>query len=126
MGILSIVSLSHVWSANEKKVREWQEKEPEGVTVYRSDRNGDGRVDYLLRYDEEGSKIYEELDFNHDGVMDDFYFYSAGVLDRREVDSNYDGNVDLWVYLKDGVYIQKYERGTNFDGEIDVVKHFGN
>lgn len=123
--VFSALCLVSVWSANEQKPGEWQEQEPDGVTVLRSDRNSDGKVDYLLRYDEIGLKIYEELDFNYDGAMDDFYYYHNGILTEREVDSNYDKQVDLWVFLADGVYIEKYERDTNFDGIVDVVKKFG-
>lgn len=63
--------------------------------------------------------------FNHDGEMDDFYYYRAGVLTLRVVDTNYDNQPDLWVHLDEGVYIWKIERDTNFDGNIDYVKEYG-
>jgi hypothetical protein len=94
------------------------------ITSISSDRDNDGAVDYLLQLDEEGNKVYEELDFNYDGTMDDFYFYSDGILARREIDTNYDGEVDVWVYLHEGVYIERYERDLDFDGTIDQVKDF--
>jgi hypothetical protein len=72
-----------------------------------------------------GRKMYEELDFNNDGRMDDFYYYTDGVLERREIDSNYDDAVDVWVYIYEGVYVERYERDTDFDGEIDEVETFG-
>ena len=89
------------------------------------DRDFDGNVDYSLVYRSDGSKEYEELDFNYDGEMDDFYFYKSGVLESRTVDTNYDGQIDLWVFLAEGVYIWKVERDADFNGEIDYVKEYG-
>ncbi|MCK5198831.1 MAG: hypothetical protein KAR21_10790, partial [Spirochaetales bacterium] len=60
-----------------------------------------------------------------DGKMDDLYFYSNGIIVRREIDSNFDLKIDLWVYIKDGSFIEKYEQDLDFDGIIDKVKTFG-
>jgi hypothetical protein len=89
------------------------------------DRDFDGTADYSLIYDKNGKRIYEELDFNFDTQMDDFYFYIADVLDHRTVDTNFDGEVDLWVFLDEGVYVRKIERDLDYDGEIDYVKEYG-
>jgi hypothetical protein len=89
------------------------------------DRNFDGTADYALLYHGDGYKEYEELDFNYDGEMDDFYFYAGGILDYRTVDTNYDGKIDLWVYLSEGVYVAKIERDTDYDGEPDYIKEYG-
>jgi hypothetical protein len=89
------------------------------------DRDGDGKVDYRVYYDEKGAAVREEMDFDYDGAMDTFYFYQAGVLQRQEIDSNKDGRVDLWVYLLDGSYVKRYERDTDGDGKPDVVRDFG-
>jgi hypothetical protein len=88
------------------------------------DRNNDGLIDYFIRHNDKGEKLYEELDFNYDGEMDDFYYYTRGILEKREIDSNYDMQVDIWVYIHEGVYIIKYERDTDYDGEIDQVRDF--
>lgn len=106
------------------EVDTWIEIEGGDILCLRMDTNYDGRVDYLLRTDMEGEKIYEEADTNHDGGMDDFHFYTGGVLVRRELDSNQDGAVDIWVYLYEGVYIQKYARDTDYDGIIDKEKDY--
>ncbi len=95
-----------------------------GLSIY-LDTNGDGDVDFLLDHDDAGYKYYEAMDYNHDGLLDDFYFYAKEVLLRREIDTNFDGDVDVWVYLTEGVYILSYERDTDFDGEIDLRKSFG-
>jgi len=102
----------------------WIEQEDEQILCLRVDSNFDGAVDYLLRTNQNKEKVYEEIDFNHDGSMDDFYFYSEGVLVRRELDSNYDGEVDVWVYLSEGVYIQRYARDRDYDGVIDLERDF--
>ena len=83
------------------------------------DRNDDGRNDYAVLVDERGYKLYEAMDFNHDGLMDVFCFYSNDVLRRQEIDSNYDGRIDIWVYLHRGVYVRMWERDTDHDGRID-------
>jgi len=83
------------------------------------DRNEDGIVDYAVQIDDRGEKVREAMDFNNDGLMDDFYFYSNGVLQRQEVDTNYDRRIDVWIYLRRGVYIEKWERDRDYDGVID-------
>ncbi len=88
------------------------------------DSNSDGQVDYLIKTDENDEKMMEILDFNHDGKMDDFYMYENGVLRQRAIDSNFDTKVDIWVYVKEGVYISRYEEDSDFDGTMDIDKKF--
>ncbi|MFO8063454.1 MAG: hypothetical protein R6V29_02365 [Spirochaetia bacterium] len=88
------------------------------------DRNDDGSVDYAVRIDEDLMKDREAVDHNHDGKMDDFYFYSNEVLQRQELDTNHDGSIDLWVFIKDGVYVERYERDTNHDGVADEIRDY--
>ncbi|RKX78898.1 MAG: hypothetical protein DRP87_05015 [Spirochaetes bacterium] len=107
------------------KSDQWVEKKENGDTILRIDRNSNGKVDYLVKINEQGKKIYEEIDFNYDGVMDDFYYYIEGVLKRREIDTNFDGKIDLWVYIDKGIYIESYEQDKDFDGEIDYKHEFG-
>ena len=90
-----------------------------------SDRDGDGATDYAVKVDEAGRKLLEAMDYNKDGFMDDFYYYDAGVLLREELDTNYDRVLDLWVFIEDGVYVGAYHRDTDHDGEIDLVREWG-
>lgn len=89
------------------------------------DTNNDERSDYALKLNDRGQKRLEAVDFNFDGLMDDFYQYRNGVLHREELDTNFDGVVDLWIFMHDGVRVAGYERDTDFDGVVDIVKEFG-
>lgn len=89
------------------------------------DSSGNGRIDYALRLNDRGDKRMEANDFNGDGLMDDFYYYQNGVLHRQELDTNFDGVVDLWIFMHDGVRVAGYERDSDYDGVIDVEKAFG-
>ena len=97
----------------------------EDTFIEEFDFNIDGKIDYLVRTNIDGVKVMEFIDFNHDGEMDDLYFYSKGIIVRREIDSNFDMKIDVWVYIKDGSLIEKYEQDFDFDGTIDKVKIFG-
>ncbi len=83
------------------------------------DRNRDGRVDYAVQVNDRGHKLREAMDFNYNGYMDNFYFYTDGELTRHEIDSNSDQQIDIWVYLFEAIYIRMWERDTNHDGYID-------
>jgi hypothetical protein len=91
---------------------------------HKADTNGDGMQDYYAQTNQSGAKVMEVMDFNHDGKMDDFYFYENGILQRRAVDSNYDEQIDLWVYLRGGVYIERYLRDADYNGSFETVKEF--
>ncbi len=91
----------------------------------RMDTSGDGKIDYILIESADGKKLFEIMDYDRNGVMDDFCIYDKGVLVRRIIDSNSDGMLDVWIYIKDGSYIKESQRDSNFDGSIDVIKQFG-
>ena len=109
---------------NDGKPDRWFEISSAGEEIIRSDNNFDGIVDYELEYDGDGRKIREAEDFNCDGEMDDFYFYKNGVLIRHEIDSNYDTLPDIWVYIDEGIYIEKVEQDKDFDGTADYVRNY--
>jgi hypothetical protein len=91
----------------------------------RIDTSGDGQVDYILIESSDGKKLFEIMDYDRNGVMDDFCVYEKGILVRRIIDSNSDGMLDVWIYIKDGSYIEEYQRDSDFDGSIDLIKQFG-
>ncbi len=90
-----------------------------------SSSTGSGAPDYRVYFDSRGRPAREELDYLHSGRMDTFYYYKDGILDRVEIDSKGSGTNDIWVYLMDGTYVQRYERDTTGSGKPDVVKVFG-
>jgi hypothetical protein len=110
-------------SNSDGKADQWYEVSAGRIEKVSMDRNFDAVIDYNVQYDLGHQKVYEEMDFNHDGQMDDFYYFEGGKLIRQEIDSNFDGAVDIWVYL-DGMYILKYEMDRDFDGTIDLIKDY--
>ena len=96
-----------------------------GADWIAGDTDNDGVTDYVLKLDEFSQKRYEAMDFNRDGLMDDFYIYNGGVLASEQLDTNFDGAIDLWIYMHDGVRVRGYERDTDYDGTVDLVKEFG-
>ena len=131
--IISILLLTAVLSVfaqnngddtnSDGKPDRWVKSSGEKIVEISIDRDYNGEVDYIVKYDEFSNKIEEQLDFNYDGKIDDYYYYTAGKMKRREIDTNYDDRIDIWVYL-DGIYIEKYEKDTDFDGRIDIVKDY--
>jgi hypothetical protein len=90
------------------------------------ERSGNGEVEYRVFFGQRGKVEHEELDFNHDGRMDTFYYYKSGLLQRVEIDTKGSGKIDIWVYLtEDGEAVQRYERDTTRSGKPDVVRTFG-
>ena len=108
---------------NDGQADRWVKSTGRTVNEISLDRDYDGKIDYIVKYDDEANKTEEIMDFNYDGEMDDYYFYAKGTMKRREIDSNYDGKIDIWVYL-DGIYIEKYEKDIDFDGRIDIVEDY--
>jgi hypothetical protein len=94
-------------------------------SIVETDSMGSGVIDYRVYYDQRGKVAQEEMDYNHRGRMDTFYFYEDGVLQRVEIDSKGTGKIDIWVYLADGTYVQRYERDTTGSGKPDLVRTFG-
>lgn len=88
------------------------------------DIDDDGVADYAAIVNPRGVKFKEAVDYNRDGLMDDFYFYEDGILVREEIDSNFDGAIDIWVFMSEGIYIKEWRRDTDFDGEVDVQREY--
>ncbi|MDR1315993.1 MAG: hypothetical protein LBK13_03885 [Spirochaetales bacterium] len=89
------------------------------------DSDNSGKIDHIMLLNRQGDKIYEEIDMNHDGLMDDLCYYKNGVPVREETDSNYDGRIDLWVFIREGIYVERYEQDKDFDGVIDFTRDYG-
>ena len=105
----------------------WQSFDPAdyGERWLTLDRNEDGRIDYAVMVDDLGRKLLEALDYNHDGSMDTFYIYENDLLRRQEMDTNGNQQIDVWVYIRRGVYIAMWERDNSHDGVIDERVVYG-
>ncbi len=68
-----------------------------------SDVNGDGRMDVVRYYDDEGRSLREEADRNFDGKMDLVTVYQNGQVVRQELDENHDGKIDTKIFFDQGV-----------------------
>jgi len=89
-----------------------------------TDSKGDGFIDDVLYFTDKGQKAREEFDFNRDGKPDDFLYYENGILVREEIDTHFNGHIDVWIHLSQGVYVERYERDMDGDGVPDIVKDF--
>lgn len=128
MALLACASVATAQDYSERRpLSSWQHFDPAGYgdEWLVLDRNEDGVVDYAVMVNERGYKVREAMDYNYDGWMDDFYFYSNDVLQREEIDSNFDQKIDIWIHLRRGVYITMWERDTDFDGVIDSREDYG-
>jgi hypothetical protein len=94
-------------------------------SIVETDRDGDGRNDFRVIYDARGRPAEEDMDFNYDGIYDTFYYYTAGVLQRVEINSKGTGKVDIRVSLMDGTYVKRTERDADGDGKFETVKDYG-
>lgn len=123
-----------LWALGEASIGKSPEL-PEGLSIaaadyadagwLNDDRNGDGRIDYAVLLDDKLNRVYEVLDTNNDGLIDDIYVYRNDVLVRRELDRDYNGRIDLWLYISQGVYVLGWDLDTDGDGIIDDYKEFG-
>ncbi|MBN2834982.1 MAG: hypothetical protein JXR48_08450 [Candidatus Delongbacteria bacterium] len=100
-------------------------KEGKEEIIISSDKDFNGSIDSNLTLDSLKRTVFEETDYNQDGIMDNFCYYEDGFIVRQEVDSNFDQIVDIWVYIKNnGKFIYKYEKDVDFDGVVDKIKEF--
>lgn len=67
------------------------------------DRNRDGQVDLLERYDRRGMLLRVEADDNFDGFLETVLTYKDGNIQTQEADKNQDGVVDYRVFFKNGL-----------------------
>jgi len=85
-------------------------------------------------YGREGMTV-QPFDLNNDNVADLWKLYTkekeniddakeTTKLARKEVDSNFDGKVDIWFHYNLLEALFKEEADSNFDGSIDLVSYY--
>lgn len=68
-----------------------------------ADRNKDGIMDVIHKYDRKGIIYSTESDDNFDGFFETIYSYQNGILSLQESDLNQDGVVDYRAFHKNGL-----------------------
>ncbi len=86
------------------------------------DRNRDGIPDAAtFVYEDSYRSLYEVLDIDFDGNADDFAFFDdQGQLAYQVIDSDKNGEIDLWVQVKEGRFVQRFQQDKDGDGLVDV------
>lgn len=100
----------------------------DGLLQQDVDLDGDGAVEiqnfYRERADAPRLLVRKELDLNRDEKIDVVsYFDGDGVLEREEMDSDYDGRFDWTDHYQKGVRVMS-EYDTDYDGRPNVFKYY--
>ena len=100
----------------------------EGLTQQDIDLDGDGKVEiqnfYRERADAPRLLVRKELDLNRDTKIDVVSFFDGdGVLEREEMDSDYDARFDWTDHYQKGVRVMS-EYDTDYDGRPNVFKYY--
>lgn len=82
------------------------------------DLNFDGVVDTYVYFDETGKERRRESDFDRDGVPDEIAHLQAGVVTRKDRETNFDKKLDTWDFFAAGG-ISRRERDADGDGIVD-------
>jgi hypothetical protein len=89
------------------------------------DMNFDGNPDLLRFYADDGRTVaLEQHDFDFDGRIDEQAYYNkANAIERKELDTNFDGLIDSWLWCK-GPLIERAERARRKPGRIDTWERY--
>lgn len=86
------------------------------------DTRADGHFDIVTLF-EAGLPVRQDMDTTGDLKLDSTLYFADGNQTRQERDSNGDGAADLWIELDSDGLASRESFDTNFDGNIDVVRH---
>lgn len=82
------------------------------------DLDGDGEIDLIRVYDEEGKLKRDTIDTDFNGQFDRVLFYREGKISRREIDADQDGRFEeVRQYIQGELF--RVERDTTGDGTPD-------
>lgn len=92
------------------------------------DLNRDGKIDVVSNFDENGNLDREQMDSDHDGNLDWTDHYQGGIRVLSEYDTDFDGKPNVFKYYTVGAdkvaVLQRKERDSDGDGLIDVWERF--
>ena len=99
---------------------------PEIVTVFDGGRpicravdiNLDGIIDVFIYFDPTGQPRRRESGFDRDTTPDEISHFQAGVLIRKERETNNDGKLDTWDYYENNRLVRE-ERDSTGDGYVN-------
>lgn len=88
------------------------------------DSDFDGRLDWTDHY-QGGKRVASQMDTDFDGRPNIYFYYTSGpngvpLIERKERDTNGDGNIDYWERFDDKGNVVKTARDTDGDGKMDV------
>ena len=91
------------------------------------DMNEDGKTDVWRKFVLEGKKkrlVQKSFDLNYDGKIDFRRYYTANSkVERDEMDKDFDGTFDQFIFYKDNQVIRK-EVSLSGDAHPEVVKYY--
>ncbi len=82
------------------------------------DLNRDGAIDAFRYFDTNGRERRREGAFGRSGLPSEVSIFRAGVLVRKELETNADTRLDTWQYFEGGRLVRE-ERDSTGDGYID-------
>lgn len=92
------------------------------------DLNRDGDIDIISWFDEQGLLEREQMDSDYDGKLDWTDHYKGGLRVMSEYDTDYDGKPNVYKYYSIGedkvARLDRKERDSDGDGQIDVWERF--
>jgi hypothetical protein len=91
-----------------------------------ADLNGDGKVDLVQWFNENGELVKETLDLDYDGKVDATIYYEKGKKIRTEKDLDGDGRIDTWNYYDGNEKLVRKERDVKGTGRVDYWEYWEN
>lgn len=93
------------------------------LTCKEQDLNFDGRKDIWIYYDDQGNRQMEEMDTDFDGKVDLVTIRQNGKVIRQELDTNFDGKPDIWKYFENELLV-RIERDSHYTGKVDYWEYY--
>ncbi len=113
----------------------WQTYKKDKLREQKADRDGDGLIEEIISYDQNGQPLKSLHDMDIDGIMEIVRFYRDGELQKQEWDANGDGRPagvteyqsgqpTLIKYLKEafGESVELIALGTNAIATAQMLK----